>query len=58
LKSITNQCNFSCGRSGIGVCGDNQTLFYAEVTDNMKVGKGKENKLNLVIDIVLFVISM
>ncbi|KAJ9586571.1 hypothetical protein L9F63_028386 [Diploptera punctata] len=30
-------------RSGIGVCGDNQTLFYAEVTDNMKVGKGGGN---------------
>lgn len=30
-------------RSGIGVCGDNQTIFYAEVTDNMKVGKGGGN---------------
>ncbi|XP_069672946.1 uridine diphosphate glucose pyrophosphatase NUDT14-like [Periplaneta americana] len=30
-------------RSGIGVCGDIQTVFYAEVTDNMKVGKGGGN---------------
>ncbi|GFG29200.1 hypothetical protein Cfor_05013 [Coptotermes formosanus] len=30
-------------RSGIGVCGDNQTIFYAEVTDNMKIGTGGGN---------------
>lgn len=30
-------------RSGIGVCGDNQTIFYSEVTDDMKVGKGGGN---------------
>jgi len=30
-------------RSGIGVCGDNQTIFYAEVTDKMKTGKGGGN---------------
>jgi len=36
--SLNNLCFY---RSGIGVCGDNQTIFYAEVTDNMKIGKGK-----------------
>lgn len=41
-KRVTKQHNFCFGRSGIGVCGDNQTIFYAEVTDNMKVGKGKK----------------
>lgn len=37
--SLNNLCFY---RSGIGVCGDNQTIFYAEVTDKMKTGKGKE----------------
>jgi len=36
--SLNSLCFY---RSGIGVCGDNQTIFYAEVTDNMKIGKGK-----------------
>lgn len=30
-------CNFS---SGVGLTGSLQTLFYAEVTDDMKVGPG------------------
>ncbi|KDR18548.1 uridine diphosphate glucose pyrophosphatase-like [Zootermopsis nevadensis] len=30
-------------RSGIGVSGDKQTIFYTEVTDNMKVGEGGGN---------------
>jgi hypothetical protein len=42
-KSVTKQWSFCFYRSGIGVCGDNQTIFYAEVTDNMKIGTGKEN---------------
>ncbi|XP_048339221.1 uridine diphosphate glucose pyrophosphatase NUDT14 isoform X2 [Sphaerodactylus townsendi] len=34
LKRITSY------RSGVGVTGSKQTLFYAEVTDEMKTGKG------------------
>jgi hypothetical protein len=42
----------------MGACGDKQTIFYAEVTDNMKVGEGKENKLKILMHYVLFMISM
>jgi UDP-sugar diphosphatase len=53
---VTKQHIFCFGRSGIGVCGDNQTIFYAEVTDDMKVGKGRKNKLEFSVNYKLFMI--
>nr|XP_028601737.1 uridine diphosphate glucose pyrophosphatase isoform X2 [Podarcis muralis] len=51
LKKIT-----SC-RSGVGVSGSKQTLFYAEVTDEMKAGEGggqpQEGELIEVVEIPL-----
>nr|XP_056707735.1 uridine diphosphate glucose pyrophosphatase NUDT14 [Euleptes europaea] len=51
LKRITSY------RSGVGVTGSKQTLFYAEVTDEMKSGKGggcpEEGELIEVVEIPL-----
>ncbi|XP_054826151.1 uridine diphosphate glucose pyrophosphatase NUDT14 isoform X2 [Eublepharis macularius] len=51
LKRITSY------RSGVGVTGSKQTLFYAEVTDEMKTGKGggrpEEGELIEVVEIPL-----
>ncbi|XP_077179980.1 uridine diphosphate glucose pyrophosphatase NUDT14 isoform X2 [Paroedura picta] len=51
LKRITSY------RSGVGVTGSKQTLFYAEVTDKMKTGKGggqpEEGELIEVVEISL-----
>lgn len=44
-------------RSGVGVTGSRQTLFYAEVTDQMKTGEGgghpEEGELIEVVEIPL-----
>uniref|UniRef100_A0A8D0B2Y8 Uridine diphosphate glucose pyrophosphatase NUDT14 n=1 Tax=Salvator merianae TaxID=96440 RepID=A0A8D0B2Y8_SALMN len=54
---ITNLKKITSYRSGVGVTGSKQTLFYAEVTDEMKAGEGggqpEEGELIEVIEIPL-----
>ncbi|XP_053883691.1 uridine diphosphate glucose pyrophosphatase NUDT14 isoform X1 [Malaclemys terrapin pileata] len=54
---ITNLKRITSYRSGVGVTGSKQTLFYAEVTDQMKTGEGggqpEEGELIEVVEVPL-----
>ncbi|KAF1573294.1 UNVERIFIED_CONTAM: Uridine diphosphate glucose pyrophosphatase, partial [Eudyptes pachyrhynchus] len=54
---VTDLRRITSYRSGVGVTGSRQTLFYAEVTDQMRTGKGggqpEEGELIEVVEIPL-----
>ncbi|NXJ14108.1 NUD14 pyrophosphatase, partial [Odontophorus gujanensis] len=54
---VTNLKKITSYRSGVGVTGSRQTLFYAEVTDQMRAGEGggqpEEGELIEVVEIPL-----
>ncbi|XP_062486678.1 uridine diphosphate glucose pyrophosphatase NUDT14 isoform X2 [Pezoporus occidentalis] len=55
--AVTDLRKITSYRSGVGVTGSSQTLFYAEVTDQMRIGEGggqaEEGELIEVVEIPL-----